>query len=151
MKYIFSLLLIFSFNISFGQMTVSEMMRVYKMDLDQFETYSISKGFQFLEVTSNENYFGHKYGKGPGKNTKYLTLYTNFFKHGKYLTYQTSNSNEYLNFKNDLKSKGFIVSSTKSFEGSIEKIYMLNKWEFTIYTGSGGKDHQIFEIDLGQL
>ena len=93
MKYIFSLLLVFSFNISFGQMTLNEMMKVYNMDMDQFETYALNKGYEFYKVKNNEYIYGHTYLKGVGKNTKYLTLNTRYFDNGSNVTYQTSNTN----------------------------------------------------------
>jgi hypothetical protein len=158
MKYIFSLMLVCSSYLSFGQMTVSEMMKVYNMDLDKFETYAITKGYQFDEVDGDKNEagvvisntFGHIYKKGKGKETKYITLYTTFFDDGKSLQYQTSNSNEYLKIKNQLIAMRFILESTDSFNGSVRKIYNLNRWNFSIFTSKSESGNEIFEINIKQ-
>jgi hypothetical protein len=150
MKYIFSLFLVCTSYFSFGQMTVSDMMKIYNMDLDQFETYAIRKGYHFYEVKSSENTFGHSYQKGTGNNTKYLTLYNKFFLYGSNLSYQTSNSNEYLLLKNELKTKGFLLKSSETFEGTINKIYKYNSWVISIYTGKNEENNEFFEINLKQ-
>ena len=148
MKYIFSILLIFSFNISFSQMTVSEMMRVYKMDMDQFETFAINKGYKFYKFQKDENTYGHTYKKGYGENIKYLTLYSRFYSKGIYVYYQTSNSNEYLIFKNQLKNFGFVLTPSieEVFRENPYKVYRNKTYEIDITTGNNGN----FEIGLNK-
>ena len=146
MKYIFSILLIFSFNLSFGQMTPSEMMKIYKMDFDQFETYSIGKGYKFDNLKNDEYRYGHCYTKGNRYNTKYLTLCNPYFDEGVKVTYQTSNSNEYLNFKNQMIKLGFVLYSKDDFNDEPYKVYRNNKYQIYLFTM---KDN-IFEISLSK-
>jgi hypothetical protein len=147
MKYILSIILIYSTHFTFGQLTVSEMMKVYNMDFDQFETYAIMKGYEFQSIAKEDNFFGHVYVKGKGQNTKYIELYSKWFSYGKKVGYQTSNSTEFINFKNELKNKGFILIETEDFKGSIEKIYELNNWKLSIYT-INNNDGVGYEISL---
>ena len=158
MKYIFSLILVCSSYLSLGQMSVSEMMKVYYMDLDKFETFAITKGYQFDEVDGDKNEagevtsntFGHGYKKGTGKETKYLTLYTTYFEDGKCLQYQTSNSNEYLKIKSELIAMRFILESTNTFKGKVNKIYNLNRWNLSIFIGKSESGNEVFEISIKQ-
>jgi hypothetical protein len=124
-------------------MTMSEMMRVYKMDMDQFETFALSKGYVFYQLENSEDYYGHTYVKGYKENTKYLTLYSRYFSYGNEVTYQTSNSNEYLNFKNQLKNFGFSLYLSKTFEDKPVKKYRNSIWEISIITIENG-----YEINL---
>ena len=114
------------------------------MDMDQFETFSISKGYQFYELKKSENYFGHTYVKGYGENTKYLTLYNKYFSYGNNVTYQTSNSNEYLNFKNQIKNYGFVLHSEDTFNEDPYRVFRNKTYEIIIYTLKGGD----FEISM---
>ena len=54
MKFVFTLLLISFSTVSFSQMTFSDILKIYKMDMDQFEEYAISRGYEFHEFDSNE-------------------------------------------------------------------------------------------------
>lgn len=146
MKYVFPLLLVCSSFFSFSQITPTEMMKIYKMDMDQFETYSLNKGYEFSNTKDNENLFGVTYTKGLGTNTKYLTLYTRHFVDGIMVRYQTSNNNEFASFKNALKVNGFKLVDTHTFDGNIVKKYILKEWVIEIY--SGVDDYVYFEINL---
>jgi len=144
MKYILFIFFICSSYFSFGQMTVSEMMKIYKMDMDQFETYALSKGYKFNELVNDENSYGHEYIKGYSENTKYLTLYSSFFSRGINVNYQTSNTNEYLNFKNQLKNLGFVLHSEETFKDEPVKVYRNKTYEIRIYI----MKNEIYEIGL---
>lgn len=117
MKYIFSIILVFSFNLSFSQMTVSEMIRVYNMDMDQFETYAISKGYDLSEFQQDKDFDGVKYGIGLGKETRHLSLFDEYYLNGKTVEFQTRIPNELLNIKTQLKNFGF----------KLYKSYLFNK------------------------
>ena len=140
MKYIFSLFLVFSFNLSFGQMSVSEMMKVYDMDMDQFETYALQRGFKFYEIIDKNRVHGYSYSKGYNKQTKYLTFYDTFYDDGVVLIYQTAEINEYLNFKKQMNSYGFRLYENSSFKSSKSdkldqfKLYRNKNYEIQIFT-----------------
>lgn len=149
MKYILIIILICSSHFALGQLTVSDMIKVYNMDLDQFETYAIMKGYEFHSIDKTDDFFGHVYLKGKGQNTKYIELYTKWFSYGKKSGYQTSNSTELINFKNDLKNKGFILIDTYDFKGRAVKTYKLKNWQLSIFT-SNESDESRYEIALEQ-
>jgi hypothetical protein len=145
MKYIFSLLMIFSSYLSFGQMTVSDMVKINSMDMDELESYSLGKGFTFHRIEDNVNYKGHVYTKGKGDDTKYLTLYSEYFDKGKYVSYQTSNSNELLKIKNQMKNIGFVLYNEKTFEGALVKDYKNNKYNLRLIS-----EKNFFTISLSK-
>jgi hypothetical protein len=117
------------------------------MDMDQFESYALGKGYNFHRIDNDEdeNVFGHIYSKGIKKETKYLKLYKHFYSDGVTVIYQTSNSNEFLNFKNQLKPLGFVLKSEKTFEETPFKIYRNSIYEIRISTNPDN-----FEIGLNK-
>lgn len=135
MKYIFSLLLVCSSYFSFSQMTLNELIKVYNMDMDQFETYAIAKGYEFNKFKKDENVNGTIYAKGVGKQTKYLAFYDLYFSDGKNVNFQTGNPSEMINIKNQLKSFGFKLSESYFNEnGTQTRLYKKGKFELGIYT-----------------
>ena len=50
MKFFLSLLFLLLWQISFSQMTFAEMKNIQKMDLNRFETYCLSNGYEFNSV-----------------------------------------------------------------------------------------------------
>lgn len=156
MKYIFSLLLIFSFNLSFSQMTVSEMIKVSKMDMDTFKAHAASKGFIFHETIKNDDFYGNTFLKGQEPYTKwykYLSLYTKYLNEGNVLCYQTTDRMELKNIRNQVKYLGFNLISTSSssenfdgsksyfkedvYDGHTKQVYANDNCEIRIYTYFG--------------
>jgi hypothetical protein len=144
-------------------MTVSEMIRVYKMDMDQFETYALQRGFKFYEVIDKNRVHGFSYSKGYNKQTKYLTFYDTFFDDGIVLIYQTAEINEYLNFKNQMNNYGFILTENSSFNSNDNdrssqfKVYRNKYYEIQVYTipehyNSNGQFQNVkYEISISKL
>ena len=153
MKYFITLSLLCVTIFSFGQMSLSEIIKVNKMDMDQFETYAISKGYEFHKFQKDENYNGQSYVKGTGKSTKYLTLYDSYFSYGTNVTYQTSSSTELLNIKNQLKSLGFNFFNSGTSGESQYKEYKNSKYELSIYTIPPDEEDDAvkYEINLHNL
>jgi hypothetical protein len=128
-------------------MTVSDLLKVYDMDMDKFESYSLEKGFSFYKILDNENYKGQVYEKGTGNNTKYLSLFTKYFNEDKHVSYQTSNPNEILNIKNQFKTSGFSLFNEKTIEGRPIREYINhNKYMITIIPST-----QFYEIELSKF
>ena len=153
MKYIFSLLLVCSSYLSFGQMTVSDLIKIHSMNVDQFETYAIKKGFSFESIKINNEYKheSYVYLKGKGVNTRYLVLYTKYFDAGKNVLYQTSNSSEFLNIKKEIKKKEFTLINEEVNEGNLFRKYRNNKYEITLVNGKTKTENEIyFEINLNE-
>ena len=152
MKFIFSLLLILSSCFSFGQMTMSEVMKIYKMDFDQFETYATNKGYQLKKFDRDEDVNGIVYVKGVGKQTKYLKLYDKFYSWGNTFDYETNNLTEVSNIKNQSINLGFKLSKTWFNENTQIKEYSNNKNILRIYTTPSDEANNIFyyEISLSE-
>ena len=56
MKFVFTLLLISFSTIAFSQMTFKKLVKIYKMDMDQFEEYAINRGYKFHDFKKDEDY-----------------------------------------------------------------------------------------------
>ena len=152
MKYIFSLFLVFSFIFSFGQINPSEMFKIYEMNFDQFETYALNKGYEIDEPVNQDGLHGVRYVKGLGYNRSYISLYDVFVFNRKTVDYQLKNSNQFLNFKTQLKNMGFRLYSSENYTGkdgdkSLHNIYRNKIWEFSINSIQGG----YYEINLRKI
>lgn len=146
MKYILLLLLVFTSNFSFSQISVGEMIKVLNMDLDQFETYALRKGYTFSEIKDEDNIYGHIYTKGIGNNKNFLSLYTKWFEEERNLNFQTWNSNDFLKIKKQLKKLGFELQLENNYKGVPYKKYRNNQFEINLYTAHEGG----YEIGLSK-
>jgi hypothetical protein len=118
------------------------------MDLNKFETYALNRGYNFDEVNEEEKVFGHSYRKGDGDLSKYLTLYDKFYEQNRTVTYQTSETKEYLSFKNEIERDGFQLTKTENFEGTSLKFYSNSTYNLRIYVGKGEIADNVYEINL---
>jgi hypothetical protein len=149
MKYLLCVFLAFATVKSYSQLSLNEMLAVYKMNLDQFEIFALKKGYYFSKIKDTEDTFGASYVKGKEENTKYITLYTKFFDVGRCVTYQTSINSELISFREQMKNLGFILISTKNSDGALVKTYKKDKRTINIY--SINEDDLIaYEISLEQ-
>jgi hypothetical protein len=123
MKYLLCIVLVFATVKSYSQLSLNEMLAVYKMDLDQYEIFALKKGYHFSGIKDTEHAFSASYVKGKGENTRYIDLYTKYFDLGRCVTYQTSINNELLSFREQMKNSGFRLSSTENIEGNLRKLY----------------------------
>jgi len=146
MKYILFFLLVSISSLSFCQTNISEMMKVYTMNFDQFETFALNKGYKFKDILDTNDQLEVSYVKGLGSNTKYIKLDLRSFGFGNRVTYQTASSAEFAKFKNEFINIGFKLVETTNFNGALEKEYILRNWKLKIY--SGKDDYQYFEINL---
>ena len=119
MKYIFIILFVFNSIFTFGQMTVIEMMNLYKMDASEFETYALKNKFTQNGKDEKKNLKGYEYAKYSEKlkngDDRFISLLDIFFNKTKAIKYVTSNTNEYLNFKSQLKSFGYKLCKNDHF------------------------------------
>ena len=118
------------------------------MNMDDFESYALGKGFTFEKIYESENQKGNAYGKGKGENTKYLIRYTKFFGYGETVSYQTHNSTDALNFKNQMKTLGFALYEEDTIDGAISKSYRNGKYDINIISGKNEMNGNSFEITL---
>lgn len=149
MKHIlFLLLLVFASTRSYSQLSFSEMVLVYNMNLDQFENFALKKGYSYNSIDDDERRFGLTYIKGNSYDTKFITLYTKYHYDGKAVTCQTSKDNEILSFKDQLKQNNFKLNDTENFEGSIKKVYSNSRWIIRLYSGKDDDGHIYYESTL---
>jgi len=148
MKFILFLFYITICFKSFSQLTLVELKNILKMDLNKFETYALNRGYNFDEVNEEEKVFGHSYRKGDGDLSKYLTLYDKFYEQNRTVTYQTSETKEYLSFKNEIERDGFQLTKTENFEGTSLKFYSNSTYNLRIYVGKGEIADNVYEINL---
>lgn len=136
MRFILSLLLFFSTTVSFAQMTLAELIKIYNMDSDKFEIHAISKGYAFNKFYNNENEDGICYVKGVQKQTKYLKFYNQFFSNGTTIIYQTTNTTEIINLKTQCKSLGYKLVETSFMDDNTTKIeeFKNGKFQLSVYT-----------------
>lgn len=151
MKLILSFLLIFSIHACFGQMTINEIIKVYKLNMDQFEEYAVEKGYEFNKYDRNDDYNGVGYAKGVGKQTKYLTFYDSWFSYGKNINYQISNQNEVFSLKKQLKETGFKLNDTYFMEDKTTKVEKFRnaKFELSTYTMPPDEDRSYVFYEIG--
>jgi hypothetical protein len=145
MKYILLLIICLTNSKLYSQISLTEMIAVYKMNFDQFETFSLKKGFHFSKMEDEENFTSVSYTKGQGVGTKYIQLYTKFFADGKNVTLQTSVENDYLSIKEQASKMGFKLIETENYKGSLRKVYKKDSWKITAYSTAdeSGTDYEI--------
>jgi hypothetical protein len=148
MKYFFFFIIISTSFKSFSQITINDMIAVYKMDLDQFETFVLKRGYEFSSLKDDDQVFGSTYVKGFEGNTKYITLFTRYFSDGKCVTIQTSKEDEFLKFKEQLKIYGYKLVSTKNIEGRLYKSYKNTIWNLDVFSINDGDGITGYEISL---
>jgi hypothetical protein len=149
--------LIFNCSYSFGQsFSLSELIKMSKMDVEGFDTYVTSKGFVFLHDNNDENVTGVTYGLNPSRSAngtadKYITLYSKYFEEFKncivYQSTQFQNKTEYSKIKSQIKLLGFIFIESKvvpDLNGANDGIsfnkfvYRKGKSEVALYGTSSG-------------
>lgn len=135
MKFKIIIFLFFS-TICNAQITLNEMMSVLSKDIDNFETFSLKKGFIFKEIIKTNQKDGIAFAKGIGKDTKHIVLYSSYFEVGKKVFfYQTSLETDYLLIKKQLIEQGFKIIDTYDLDGDLYKLYKNNFYTIELKTG----------------
>jgi hypothetical protein len=158
MKFILLLFLSISTTNLMSQISVSELIKIQKMNSDQFESYALNRGYELEEVEDNDNVNGVTFTKGVGKNTKYLSLYSTFYSSGITVVFQTSNTTEFINFKSQLSNFGFKFYKKETFTPSDENYtsqvneYRSSQYEIHIHSIPPHDGQSIkYEISLNKL
>jgi hypothetical protein len=147
MKYLLCVFLAFATVKSYSQLSLNEMLAVYKMNLDQFESFAFKKGYKFSSVIDEECCFASCYVMGKGVNTKYITLYTKYFEVDRCVTTQTSIEKELLTLREQMINSGFKLTSTHNYKGSLVKTYKKDLWNIDVHSISTDEDSD-YEISL---
>jgi hypothetical protein len=129
MKRLFILsLLLFSFSTTLAQsFSLSELIKMEKMDLEIFDTYVTSKGYVFFNKGKYKNSVHYALNVNGDKASKFIAKDVNL------ITFQTSVKSEYLKIKNQLKSNGFKFNKSEVENNSVEFIYKKGVTAIVIY------------------
>lgn len=147
----FSFVLFFT-TTSLGQsFTLPELIKMSKMNVDDFDTYVTSKGFVFEGADNEDQTEGVSYALNlnisNSKASKFIGLYERHYDDKYYIHFQTIDKNEYINIKNQIKTLGFKLKNSRIFttdEGKVVNrfLYIKGKSEITIYV-----DGKSFEVN----
>jgi hypothetical protein len=112
------LLLLFIPLVAIGQsISVSNILKVAKMDRESFEIYAMDKGFVFHKVEEDEHIKGLIMFKG-GYGGEYLSNYSKFFGNKHSTNYQTYNTKRLSSIYKELKTLGFKLVDSKGLENN---------------------------------
>ena len=110
------LLLLFIPLVAIGQsISVSNILKVAKMDRESFEIYAMDKGFVFHKVEEDEHIKGLTMFKG-GYGGEYVSNYSKFFGDKHSTNYQTYNTKRLSSIYKELKTLGFKLVDSKGLE-----------------------------------
>ncbi len=141
MKFTISFLYFFisitSITVSAQTFTLTELVDLTTMDVDQFDTYATNKGFRYLESQDEEQIKGYRYCYNQSKTSnwaeKYISLYLiDYETPSRLITYQTSKSNDYLKIKNQVKQYGFKFVEAKNNNGATFLEYKRHKLKLSL-------------------
>ena len=146
--------LVFNYSYSFGQsFSLTDLIKMSKMNVDDFDTYVTAKGYAFHEEIDETNRQGVGYAYNLDsytlKATKFIELYQRHYNNRYFIYYQTLDKKEYLNIKNQIKALGFTLKDTSVFKSDNGKVsnnfvYRKGKAEIDIYAR-----YNSFEINYG--
>ena len=125
------LLLLFIPLVAFGQISMSDLIKVSKMDLENFEIYGLEKGYRFGKISNEEdvNWYGLQMKKTNGQRTEFLTNYQKMgFKGERGASYQGPMQERLATLYKEIKSLGFELSEMNEFE-SDGKIYLAKDYK----------------------
>ncbi len=130
----FTLVVFFASSV-FGQtFSLQELIKISKMNVDDFDTFVTSKGFVFLKGENDKYVQGVTYALelsryDNSKALKFIQLYQRYhdFKHT--ITYQTTSKSEYIDIKNQVKTSGFILDDTsvETIDGTDSNKFVYSK------------------------
>jgi tRNA G10 N-methylase Trm11 len=149
MKLFYTLLFVFllcfeSFCQSFS---LPELMKMSKMNLDDFDTYVSSKGFVFFEGQEDEDVKGVTYAYDLSKidNTKaskWINLFQKYYHYRYSIDYRTTSKSEYIKIKDQIKQLGFKLTVSEVYKDKDGKSsnhfeYRKGKSKVSIFADSG--------------
>ena len=112
------LILLFIPLVAIGQnISVSNILKVAKMDRESFEIYAMDKGFVFHKVEEDEHIKGLTMFKG-GYGGEYLSNYSKFYLYKHSTNYQTYNTKRLSSIYKELKTLGFKLVDSKGLENN---------------------------------
>ncbi len=135
MRYIYSLLwVIFISSTSCGQtFSLPDLIKLSKMNVDDFDTYVTSKGFVFERADECDNHDRVSYVLNLDISNSWASKSIEFYKryiNGRYhIRYYTRDKKEYLNIKNQLKTLGFKLQDSRisTNKGEVSGLFYFGK------------------------
>ena len=124
------LILLFIPLVAIGQsISVSNILKVAKMDRESFEIYAMDKGFVFYEFTDDEDVKGLRMSRGEYESVEYLSNYSKFgwYKHS--ANYQTANTKRLSSIYKELKTLGFKLVDSKGLENDSNGMQYAKNYE----------------------
>lgn len=117
MRKILIILLSFIPLVAIGQsISVSNILKVAKMDRESFEIYAMDKGFVFYEFEENVNIKGLRMFRGGYGSEEYLSNYSKYFGYKHATNYQMRNTKRLSSIYKELKTLGFKLVDSKGLE-----------------------------------
>jgi hypothetical protein len=111
------LLLLFIPLVAIGQnISVSNILKVAKMDRESFEIYAMDRGFVFHKVEEDEDIKGLVMFRGDIGSEEYLSNHSKYFGYKSYSCYQTYNTKRLSSIYKELKTLGFKLVDSKGLE-----------------------------------
>lgn len=113
---------------------ISDMVKMNKMNNDDFDTYITQIGFKYYEYENDEYKKSTSYIRDSKDNVEYITKfdYSIERKHKTMVSYQTTNSKMYLKFKNELKQFGYVFQENGADENGSFMNYKKGKIECSL-------------------
>lgn len=107
--------------------TVVELEKVMTLDVDEFETFVMKKGYEFVNFEKTEYSDNLSYGfdeKNRNKYEHYISRFKYNQKEGLMISFQTYKTEYYLNLKKELKISGYKFRGTEYSDDGTK--YFLN-------------------------
>ena len=130
---------IFFTGISYSQISVSQLIKIAKMDMESFEIYAMEQGYVLNEAVDDKFYGkGLSFVKYDGHRdvTRYLASYSEYFSAKYHSGYASEDINfELPNIYRSLKELGFKLENTEYNKNlaDIVKTYIKGEEEIKIY------------------
>jgi hypothetical protein len=147
----FSFVLFFTIT-SIGQsFTLQELIKMSKMDVDNFDTYVTAKGYVFFNNIDETEDKGVRYvfdlNDEKSEAQKLITLYNKYGDKTEYaINYVTGDNKEYVAIKNQIKLLGFKLYQnkvSKDENGSVYNTFFYGKGHQAIYISAYLKRFEI--------
>ena len=138
MKYFLLSILLLTTKIIFCQIMPNDMLKIHRMNFDEFETFALQHKFEFNESITNDNYKELTFVNYINDDVHLLTL-TIYNDSSKIVSYSPINGNEMLKIKNWISQNGFKFTKSDNgipdgFSQSHMNWYKKNDYSFSLMT-----------------
>jgi hypothetical protein len=110
------------------------------MNIDDFDTFVTSKGYTFSEKEKEDNHESFTY-KSTQKGVKgnYIEMSIYYPTNEKFISFETRNSQHYLNIKSQLKARGFkFIKTEEGNNGAVILYYQKGDIKVNLASGQDG-------------